>query len=322
MKKTLRILVMLVTALTACTDPITPTTPIDSVPGTPAPGTTPGQTTEIGKPIGAAVQQTIGLAGGTVSLPLSGTMGQTLTLTFPAGALTTATTIKAQVTENTAPGGVGPAIDLSPKNVKLEKPVTVTWQHGPNGHGTDPLTANKAWGTLNVHDQGAKALYVAPDKLPTTNPVAISVDLETGGRSRVILVANLLITGPGTLIAMGKPYNNPKMSASTNAAGDYLHVSLTEQNPLGDYPAMAFFRIRNFTGKGVYRVAQDPDPDVIINGKEGGKDGKSYGYVYVKGSQYTYTSGSIRSQNIPAKKELWRAPSARRSIITTRPKTI
>ena len=71
-------------------------------------GDNPAQTTEAGKPLGAAVQQSVGPAGGSITVPAA---GQALTLTFPAGALRSTTPVKVQLVENKAPGGIGPALE-------------------------------------------------------------------------------------------------------------------------------------------------------------------------------------------------------------------
>ncbi|MEZ0612031.1 hypothetical protein ACAW74_26205 [Fibrella sp. WM1] len=99
--------------------------------------TFPAQQTPKGQPQGAAVTQTIGPAGGSISLP-----DQHLTLHFPAGALSANTVIKVQPLQNTAVGGIGPAFELEPKATLLHKPIDISWQYSDealNGTGASAI---------------------------------------------------------------------------------------------------------------------------------------------------------------------------------------
>jgi hypothetical protein len=80
--------------------------------------------TEKGTPIGSATTATIGANGGTLTTP-----DGTLTLTIPAGALSTNVTISAQPISNTAPGGSGVAYRLAPEGQKFEKPISLTFKY-------------------------------------------------------------------------------------------------------------------------------------------------------------------------------------------------
>ncbi len=382
-------------------------------PGQPA-GDEPAEATAVGAPVGTPVQQTIGTGGGSITIPVSATSTETLTVNFPAGALPAPVNIKIQLVENKAPGAIGPAIEISPKDVTLQKPVTITWQYGEAGlngtgpeavgiayqkengtwagtgkltpndaaktltatrptfdlkypvafyqnfylkydkenlvpnesvelyvafqpnhsdalesefreellaplktwkpvgsdnldnwrlNGEKPTSANRTWGTLNVHNNGEKALFVAPNRVPQWNPAAISVDLKTGGRSRVMLVANLTIHSPNKLTAGGKTYENAKVTASVSDP-DYLFISLTEADPKDpDYPATVFCQIRNFTGPGTYPI--DPTwvgPKVTIGGKETGTDGLNYSYGYQTGIEDKFSDGSVTIKEYTGKK--------------------
>lgn len=77
--------------------------------------------TPVGQPLGTAVSQEIGAAGGT----LSSADGR-VTLSIPAGALASNTVIRLQPIENTAPNGIGQSYDLLPNGQQFAKPVTVT----------------------------------------------------------------------------------------------------------------------------------------------------------------------------------------------------
>ena len=97
---------------------------------TPSTGTTnePGLATEVGKPLGAAITQTIGPSGGTIATP-----DGSLNLEIPAGALSQATALTLQLVEKTLPSGAGPGFLVSPKSVQLAKPVSVVWHYTASG---------------------------------------------------------------------------------------------------------------------------------------------------------------------------------------------
>jgi hypothetical protein len=76
--------------------------------------------TPIGAPQGAPVIQTIGSAGGTLTTP-----DGRLTITVPAGAVTTDTQFTLQPTVNTINAGVGPGFKLLPANLELAQPLRV-----------------------------------------------------------------------------------------------------------------------------------------------------------------------------------------------------
>lgn len=105
--------------------------------------TKPGLVTEVGTPIGTAVTKTIGASGGTIS----STDGR-IAVTIPAGALAADQTISLQTITNEAPAGVQHAYRLSPANVTLSKPASVTFSY------TDADTKGSVPEALGVATQG------------------------------------------------------------------------------------------------------------------------------------------------------------------------
>jgi hypothetical protein len=87
----------------------------------PAPDPVTPFSTAIGKPVGNAQTKEIGTAGGSVSSP-----DGRITLSIPAGALSSNTPITIQPIENTTPLGIGLSYDLLPNGQQFAKPVTVT----------------------------------------------------------------------------------------------------------------------------------------------------------------------------------------------------
>jgi len=85
---------------------------------------TKGTPTEVGKPLGAPIQKTIGPAGGFITTPDSA-----VTLVIPAGALKADTPISIQPTENKAWGGAGLGYQLTPKNLELSRSAELVWNY-------------------------------------------------------------------------------------------------------------------------------------------------------------------------------------------------
>ncbi|HVX48516.1 MAG TPA: hypothetical protein VHB48_00105 [Chitinophagaceae bacterium] len=81
--------------------------------------------TPVGTPAGNAEQVTISPAGGTFT-----TADNRLLLDFPAGAVTASTTFTIQPVKNNCPGGVGLSYLVTPHNVVLHHPVTLTLSYG------------------------------------------------------------------------------------------------------------------------------------------------------------------------------------------------
>jgi hypothetical protein len=79
--------------------------------------------TERGEAIGVAAAGTFGPAGGSLSLPDS-----SVTVTVPAGALASPTTLTLQPSTNLAWGGAGNAVVLGPAGVSFAKPVTLSFR--------------------------------------------------------------------------------------------------------------------------------------------------------------------------------------------------
>lgn len=78
-----------------------------------------------GTPTGQAVTQSIGPAGGSI------TSGDgRLTVTVPAGAIASATTLSIQPITNLTPGGMGSAYRLGPEGTTFLTPVSIAFQYG------------------------------------------------------------------------------------------------------------------------------------------------------------------------------------------------
>ncbi|GAB2777602.1 hypothetical protein GCM10027275_20930 [Rhabdobacter roseus] len=141
MKTIFRLLPLLFLGLLACHQPGPNVEP--------SPGTGGGTPTEVGKPIGAVTTKIIGAAGGYLSTP-----DGKLTLTFPAGALTTDTPVTIQPVENKAINGLGIGYEFGPDGTKFAKPVTFTYHYEANELlGTTPQA-------MALASQNAQGIWV------------------------------------------------------------------------------------------------------------------------------------------------------------------
>lgn len=127
---------------------------------------TQGAPTEVGKPLGAPIQKTIGPAGGTISTP-----DTSVTLVIPAGALSADTPISIQPTENKAWGGAGLGYELTPKNLELSKPAELVWNYkdsdvtgsAPEALGIAYQQPDRTWkGTRKLNIDIIKKKVAAP----------------------------------------------------------------------------------------------------------------------------------------------------------------
>ena len=118
-----------------------------------------GTPTEAGKPVGPAVQKTIGPAGGRIV-----SHDQVVTLVIPPGALMRDTTIVLQPVENKAWGGTGLGYELSPRNLEFAKPAELIWNYtDPDIAGSAPEALGIAFQQADYTWQGRRSLQV--DKL-------------------------------------------------------------------------------------------------------------------------------------------------------------
>lgn len=97
-------------------------------PSPPPPPATPAQplATPVGTPTGTAISAVIGAAGGS----LSAADGR-ITVTVPAGALASDTSIGIQPISNNAHGGLGNGYRLTPEGTPFSKPVTLSFPYDP-----------------------------------------------------------------------------------------------------------------------------------------------------------------------------------------------
>jgi hypothetical protein len=84
----------------------------------------PPDSTAIGKPEGIKNSKLIGQEGGTIS-----SSDNRVQLIFPAGALSSSTSISIQASTNTAPNGTGKSYQFEPSGIQFQKPVQIVFHY-------------------------------------------------------------------------------------------------------------------------------------------------------------------------------------------------
>ena len=113
-----------------------------------------GTATPVGIPTGQAVSKVINADGGTLSSPDNG-----ITVTIPAGAVSSVTTFSVQPITNTAPNGIGNGYKLMPEGTHFNKPVTISF------HYTDQMISGTQPELLNIAYQGSDNIWRASPKM-------------------------------------------------------------------------------------------------------------------------------------------------------------
>ncbi len=122
--------------------------------------------TVTGTPVGGQSSATIGASGGTL-----GALDESLSVTIPAGALTSATEIAIQPITNTAPGGLGNGYRLAPAGQVFKRPLDITFAYGDLDLDDTPVanlgvitqSVGGYWRLIEgaVVDEGARTVTVA-----------------------------------------------------------------------------------------------------------------------------------------------------------------
>ncbi|MFZ5446062.1 MAG: hypothetical protein ACOZQL_39080 [Myxococcota bacterium] len=143
----------------------------------------PAAVTELGTPVGTPTSGVIGAAGGTLRTP-----DGRLEVRFPAGAVTSDTTVRIQPITNTSPGGVGTAYLLEPEGQTFGAPVELTLHYGDadvEGSAPEFLSwslqqADGTWLTLDsTLDPAAKTRTVTTTHFSRWSPSLDIVVLPT-----------------------------------------------------------------------------------------------------------------------------------------------
>ncbi|MBO0952516.1 hypothetical protein [Fibrella forsythiae] len=353
----------------------------------------PGEPTAVGKPLGAAISKTIGPAGGTLS-----SADGSMTLRFPAGALTQETLITAQPVENTAFGGAGVGYEFSPHGTQFKKPVTLSWTYkdedlqGSSPHalgiayqdekgiwqgrtnlvvianqhrvvaplyhfsrysfyenywleplaknlapkqtvelkvfyqrnhaqegGTgaevdttdytipgDPISSHliplaskvqllkadqvKNWqvngldvfgkidsptGFLSNHE-GKSVLYKAPAKAPEANPVAVSVEVITPGKGKLLLISNLTIEADNELYIGGTKQDQVYVEAGVTKGALVLYMTTKPRD--NSNQAGVLIQITGIQGPGSYNLTKENKDILNVRGTDHDLTGYSWRY--------------------------------------------
>ncbi|WP_266368719.1 hypothetical protein [Tellurirhabdus rosea] len=141
-------------------------------------------------------------------------------------------------------------IDGKPSNYDLFLPlgsateagISVIRHYGING---DQLGVNNDGNLALLKDQAsnpnARALlrYQAPNRAPRTNPVAVHVELEHGGKEKLLLVSNLVVRNPVWFGVNGVVVEPVTAAAAVTPTG--LTVMLTQDGPVSGRSHLSLF---------------------------------------------------------------------------------
>ncbi|PTS94167.1 hypothetical protein DBR11_23980 [Pedobacter sp. HMWF019] len=144
----------------------------------------------LGTPNGAAVQKTIGPAGGTIEMP-----GSAIVLNIPAGAVDAATIFSIQPITNTlGQMGIGNSYRLLPENVSFKKDIEIVFNY------TEDQLIGTSGEFMSAAYQDAKGYWHAPSKA-TTEQYNFTVKVKTKHFSDWILTHKVVMInkGKGTL---------------------------------------------------------------------------------------------------------------------------
>lgn len=166
------VVICLIVAATACTkNPAAPEVYTKVIP----------EVRPVGVPTGPAVTKQIGPAGGTLTTP-----DQLITITVPAGALNTVTTIGIEPITNTNLAGIGTSYSLTPHGQQFAKPVAVKFSYAAL---TDSVSSPQM---LGLAFQGKDGIwrFVGADVIDTTQK---TVTYETRHFSSWSLMNQIMI---------------------------------------------------------------------------------------------------------------------------------
>jgi hypothetical protein len=235
--------------------------------GAPDGGTSAIAVTAVGTQSTAPATAAIGPDGGTVT-----SADQRLTITIPAGALSTSTTIGIGSITNTAPGGMGSAFRLTPVGQTFAVPITLTYK--PAGElDTDPTQVGLAFQTA------AGSWQIVPGVVADTT--AGTFTSTTTHFTDYSYFAFLQLTGPSALFV---------------GQSSTLHIVESDpvpdpQNPQGD----------KYIAANPHPYSGSSTPGWAVNGMSSGEINSDapWGYVAtVNGPDALYTA----PQHLPSSK--------------------
>ena len=138
---------------------------------------------------------------------------------------------------------------------KLKKDEVKNWRvNGIDLTNTfDPLL-----GALTIAGNGAAATYLAPNKIPNANEVAISAEvILKNTKAKLILISHVTIEGANHFSFSGAKVDSAEVGTMAVVDGEFFQISLSERRLTGDAQAMMVVSMMPFGGPGLYNVSND-----------------------------------------------------------------
>lgn len=120
-------------------------------------------------------------------------------------------------------------------------------------------------GFLSYHE-GTSVIYKAPNKAPEANPVAVSVEVITPGKGKLILIRNLTIESPNELFLGGA--RQDQAFAEAGIENGYLSLYLTAKPRDNTNQAGVFILITGIQGPGSYEINKANKGKFTISGTD------------------------------------------------------
>ena len=157
---------------------------------------------------------------------------------------------------------------------KLKKDEVKNWRvNGLDLENTvDPLL-----GALTITGNGAAATYLAPNKIPKSNEVAISAEvILKNTKAKLTLVAHVTIEGANRFSFSGAKVDSAEVGTMAVVDGELFQISLSERRLTGEAQAMIVLSMLPFNGVGSYPVVDNGQ--VRIHAQSGNRKSWSDSY--------------------------------------------
>jgi hypothetical protein len=117
----------------------------------------------------------------------------------------------------------------------------------------DPLL-----GTLTISGNGASARYLAPNKIPKANEIAISVEvILKNTKVKLILISSVTIEGANHFSFSGAKVDSAEVGTVAVVDGQFFQITLAERRITGEAQANLALSMLPFNGEGQYKVTND-----------------------------------------------------------------
>ncbi|WP_031526408.1 hypothetical protein [Dyadobacter crusticola] len=136
----------------------------------------------------------------------------------------------------------------------LGKEQVRNWKLNGNEPGTqtDPQA-----GGLSINGNGASATYMAPNRIPNPNQVAVSVEVILKSKARLFLVSNMVIEAANAFQFTGARVDSAEIGTISVVDKEFFQISLSERNLSDHQQAIMTLNMLPFPGVGAYAVTDN-----------------------------------------------------------------